>query len=88
MAAQSEALPFGQAGVVYTVAVADQPLTVAEIRDRAGVSLTPNAFATTARRAWRRGFLARRKREIEGRGNNPYEYTLAPPDEGGETHDE
>lgn len=67
---------FGQPGVLWMLASAENPLTIAEIHDRAPVELGEKTIRSATKRLWRRGFLVRRKRTDE-RGN-PYEYAFVP----------
>jgi len=65
---------FGQAGVLYLLATADEPMTVKEI---AAVSPLKEMSADgTIRQLYRKGLLARRKRQVGQGGQKPYEYAL------------
>jgi len=67
---------YGQVGVLHIIATADEPMTAKEIEEHIDKGNASNYLV----KLYRSGYVLRRRREVEGRGTNPYEYTLAPRD--------
>lgn len=75
---------FGSAGIMWLLATSKGPQTSKELAERAPVQA--GSVNSALKRCYRKGFVARRRREEERgtHGNTPYEYTIRWPQGGGD----
>lgn len=65
----------GGPSVLWTIATAEEPVTVDELEEHFGVGR--QSLHSVILRLYRSGFLVRRRREIDRSGGVPYEYAVA-----------
>jgi len=66
---------FGQPGVLWVVANAEEPITVEEIAENCPLALS--GIQNVMQELHRKGFVVRRKKKDGSHGPNPYEYAIA-----------
>jgi len=69
----------GKGGVIWAVAVSDGPATVNDVHEYFP-HVSRQGVADNLMRAFREGYLVRRKSHSTPHGKDPYEYALGPPE--------